>query len=75
MLMDPAEQETQNTQINQTPSNQMSFTYGWDKGYATTQAGFDHSTLNHKGQATKLKARESDTRAEPDVFKSFVSKL
>jgi len=38
--MDPAEQETQNTWINQIPSNQLSSTYEWDKGYATTQAGF-----------------------------------
>jgi len=37
--MDPRGQEAQNTWINQTPSNQMSFTYEWDKGYATTQAG------------------------------------
>jgi len=48
-LTDPDREETQNTWINQTPSNQMSSQYEWDKGTATIQAGFDHLLLNDKG--------------------------
>jgi len=48
-LTDPDRQETQKTWINQAPSNQMSSKYEWDKGKATTQAGFDHLLMNYKG--------------------------
>jgi len=50
---------TQNAKNNLNLSKQRSRGYEWDKGQATTQARLITSQLNHKGQATKFKEKQS----------------